>query len=563
MSRLTLCCLQPLLNPELDSEYYDALGLERRCSAAAIKKSYRNLSLRLHPDKRAQRGETVTEEDVATFQRVKEAYETLSDPKKRRLYDAVGELGLKMNENPASVSPEAVFAKMSRISTRCRCIILVSVMVWVGFFFAYFPLLAALNLDGVTDIDWAIVMLPVWVVDAFMLLNVFTWVFCESTTHAGGAPPPSEEEFVEGDDEEVMAGDAPMWVRYLILAKTCLLVAFQALAVAALDGADISPWIVFLPLFLREVLALCELAPIALCTSSVPPDPPSEDEEDDHARVEAEIKMMEYIQRMEERNAYRRAAVYTGFRLLFEFLIALKLSLPGGGKSSSMSWWVVFIPVWLQAGIYLARGCMYAKEATLISSTISSPNTDEENPSPEQEEDKFKTEAAMQASMAASSAYCSAFCLSAVGILVVIRLLHQRDPYIPAIVVFSPILFAVCCCYCCTGIVICCFRSVDEEDFQPEVGGGESGESDAANTDHDTESDGTYLDRTADAPPIVIPPVQTASADRIRVDSPLVAAAVNDNTTTATSSSSSQPATQDQNIILHVGEEDHGISDLD
>jgi len=84
-----------------NKEYYEVLGLDRRANVDAIKKAYKKASLSLHPDKIAQRGRAVTDEDKAQLLRVKEAYNVLVDPKKRRLYDQLGEQGLKMIEDPS------------------------------------------------------------------------------------------------------------------------------------------------------------------------------------------------------------------------------------------------------------------------------------------------------------------------------------------------------------------------------------------------------------------------------------------------------------------------------
>ncbi len=66
-------------------DYYKILGLDRKASQADIKKAYRKLARKLHPDlnpndKEAQR----------KFQEVNEANEVLSDPEKRKKYDEYG-----------------------------------------------------------------------------------------------------------------------------------------------------------------------------------------------------------------------------------------------------------------------------------------------------------------------------------------------------------------------------------------------------------------------------------------------------------------------------------------
>ena len=76
--------------PQIGSDcYYRVLGLERDASEADLKRAYKKLALRWHPDKAK---EAKAEEN---FKRISEAYDTLSDAKKREIYDAYGKRGLE------------------------------------------------------------------------------------------------------------------------------------------------------------------------------------------------------------------------------------------------------------------------------------------------------------------------------------------------------------------------------------------------------------------------------------------------------------------------------------
>ena len=66
-------------------DYYEVLGVSKTASADEIKKSYRKLALKYHPDRN--KGNKETED---RFKEAAEAYAILSDPQKRAQYDQFG-----------------------------------------------------------------------------------------------------------------------------------------------------------------------------------------------------------------------------------------------------------------------------------------------------------------------------------------------------------------------------------------------------------------------------------------------------------------------------------------
>jgi curved DNA-binding protein CbpA len=101
-SRQTSATLPPQVT--LINSYYGLMGLHPSASNIAIRRSYRQLSKKYHPDT------TTLPSSVATdkFQRLNEAYAVLSSPEKRSLYDLkIGYSRLNVIQAPSWSEPES------------------------------------------------------------------------------------------------------------------------------------------------------------------------------------------------------------------------------------------------------------------------------------------------------------------------------------------------------------------------------------------------------------------------------------------------------------------------
>jgi DnaJ family protein A protein 2 len=86
-----------------ETKYYDLLEVQPDASESDLKKAYRKKALRLHPDKGG---------DPELFKEVTHAYEVLSDPQKRSIYDSRGEAGLSESGGMGGMDPQDLFSQL-------------------------------------------------------------------------------------------------------------------------------------------------------------------------------------------------------------------------------------------------------------------------------------------------------------------------------------------------------------------------------------------------------------------------------------------------------------------
>ena len=83
-------------------DYYDVLGVSKSASKDELKKSYRKLAMKYHPDRNPDDSEASEK-----FKELSEAYEILSDDQKRQTYDNFGHEGVNSSFNSSQGAADA------------------------------------------------------------------------------------------------------------------------------------------------------------------------------------------------------------------------------------------------------------------------------------------------------------------------------------------------------------------------------------------------------------------------------------------------------------------------
>ncbi len=93
----------------MKKDYYEILGVQKDVEVPKIKKAYRSMALKYHPDRVP---EHEKKEAEAKFKEISEAYGVLSDPKKKSLYDQYGHAGIDQNYTSDDIFRGADFSSI-------------------------------------------------------------------------------------------------------------------------------------------------------------------------------------------------------------------------------------------------------------------------------------------------------------------------------------------------------------------------------------------------------------------------------------------------------------------
>uniref|UniRef100_A0A7S1XIQ0 J domain-containing protein n=1 Tax=Phaeomonas parva TaxID=124430 RepID=A0A7S1XIQ0_9STRA len=438
---LLSCCCGPLLTTEDDEDLYALLEVPRNAPTDDIRRAYRRKSLRLHPDKVAQRGEQVTAEHRAAFQQLQRAWEILRDNEKRKVYDRVGTLGIRIMEDPMGANAELGKRFLNApASYRMRFVF------FVFLFFAFlclFPFLAAAEIDDDADLSWLAIAVPVWIYNAFALLYHGYMLFVFKN------PGPDV-----GEDGEELPPDEDMphislAARLYDFLKFSLRLAQVITLLTALDGHfEDEIWgLILLPLFIYLGLEIGE-ALFAYFIMDIEL-PPGFDPQDPDMLLTIELE------RDEQRTKKYRALEYLFF-LLQTLILVLRLD-----DYIDESYWVLSLPLfgYIAVSLYL-RVVKPNVEAAVI---LERP-PEETNPTEDElldgMSDEFKEAKAALITRNVMS-YAGSLCCQLLMLILLLVRIEEAD--FSVYILYLPILIPMTCFFCCLCLSI---LTVDEQSME-------------------------------------------------------------------------------------------------
>lgn len=436
------CCRSCLKGEGENTEYYEVLGIEdkKRATTESIKQAYKKQSLLLHPDRMARKGIEVTKEHNERFQKLKEAYDTLSDPRKRRLYDQLGSTGVMLVESPDKIDPK-VFLKNFQKNKKDRFTILLLILLIFGALITL-PVLFSLKCDGrIQDAPWLAIWTPMWIIDSVLLLSSIL-VFLE---------PDHEPEEGEEPVEKI-----PLYIKVLYLVQTCSMVLTQIFVLAKLDEVLNFSWgKIFIPWYVYEAFSVLEKIPMA-CNSIPDPDfsaIPSNMENPEEEKVQKMMLATEVFRKQIERHAVRFSVGAHLLRVWLAIFLAYQLD-----SHDNWNWGLVLLPMWSYFAMEFVNGYTLRSWGNSLLAGIDMNAL--ESGIIDDVEVQLKAQHGQELVMAGSVGLCVQLGPLLMALLLISRL---EVSFFSTFIIIFPVFAVLGCCFCAVCCTFCCLSNVDTD----------------------------------------------------------------------------------------------------
>eukprot|EP01119_Soliformovum_irregulare_P005720 TRINITY_DN1746_c0_g1_i1.p1 TRINITY_DN1746_c0_g1~~TRINITY_DN1746_c0_g1_i1.p1 ORF type:complete len:416 (-),score=80.54 TRINITY_DN1746_c0_g1_i1:14-1261(-) len=280
------------------TKLYEVLGLEPSATDDEIKRAYKLLALKYHPDKNPDAGDK--------FKEISGAYDVLSDPQKKKIYDKYGDRGLLMFEQ--GMLDEDFMVVIAAMNNP----LLMGLLCMVGCLFVscatLVPIFIVLKVDGKVAWNWGSVFIPAWIL--YVLPTIWAVV-------------------------TIVKGDISRRLRSIPFAlKIFSILAFHILLCIQLEYNSLRWASVFIPVYIFEILWFIRIALASNRTAF------------EEERSEMVFCGMRYVGFL-IRSFFTLTCV-----IVFTILVVDNL------ERRTFSWFIPTIPLWIAIGHVLMGGIL-------------------------------------------------------------------------------------------------------------------------------------------------------------------------------------------------------------
>ena len=215
---------------------YRVLGVPTSASADEVKRAYRALALRYHPDKAGPEG-------AEKFKQVQAAYSVLSDPGKRQLYDKYGEQGLSQMDVPGMSEAALMVGMINVIVFGLILSLLTAILVIIFLSFL------SVRVEEKVEWEWTSVWVPLYIIDAFaVIVTVLVFIIKVATFLSRASEDDIDRPRRTFVPEIAAAGMFVASMGYIV---------FNILVSVGLQKTEDVDWMhYFIPLYISEIVGL-------------------------------------------------------------------------------------------------------------------------------------------------------------------------------------------------------------------------------------------------------------------------------------------------------------------